>query len=86
MASGHDLKNWFSYHAPVSVEQSAQYDEVRAGALVYAEKLAKLCPAGHELEVALDRLREVMYWANAGIACVAPSPAVRESHFCEGCD
>lgn len=58
----------FSYHAP-SGPQVAQCHEVVRGILkTSALSLMRLVPDCPERQVAIDKLREAMMWANAGIA------------------
>jgi hypothetical protein len=62
-----NLENNFKYHAPKD-DQSAKYEEIRAQAKAFAEKLIALCPPSRELSVALTELETAVMWANAAIA------------------
>jgi hypothetical protein len=62
------VENVFSYHAP-KYDQGERYAELRAAGLNLAKKLREEVPPSFELLVALRKLREVIMWANAGIAC-----------------
>lgn len=61
------LDEIFTYHAPHS-GQPQRYERIRNMARQYSELIIVLCPASHERDVAVDRLREVVMWANASIA------------------
>ncbi len=61
------LAREFTYHAPFG-DQSQRYEGIRYLAGELGRELLGLCPSSHELEVALDRLNEVVFWANASIA------------------
>lgn len=62
-----DIANRFTYHAPKD-DQPKRYEEVRAAAYAYARLLLALCPESRERSVALTKLDEVVFWANAAIA------------------
>jgi hypothetical protein len=63
-----ELRNWFVHHPPTE-EQIDSYTEIRDTALGFAIRLKMLCPDSRERSTALSRLREVVMWANASIAC-----------------
>lgn len=60
--------NNFKYHKPHDPEQGVRYDKVRQTLHVVANSLLFLCPPSRELSVALTKLEEAMFWANAAIA------------------
>lgn len=62
-----DIARRFTYHAPEG-DQASRYQHIRAQAGTFAQELAKLCPDSRELSVALTKLDEVVFWANAAIA------------------
>lgn len=62
-----NIENNFKYHAPKD-GQSEKYEEIRAQAKAFAEKLATLCPPSRELSLALTELETAVMWANASIA------------------
>jgi hypothetical protein len=63
-----DLDERFAAH-PLEVEGAAErVESVRAGARALAEKVARVCPPGRELALALTALEEASFWANAAIA------------------
>ena len=69
--SKEDIKknvNNFSYHKPHCESQTKRYEAVRASLLKQANQLMKLCPHSRELSLALTKLEEALFWANASIA------------------
>jgi len=62
-----NLGNNFRYHAPKE-GQAEKYEEIRAQAKAFAEKLVTLCPPSRELSVAITELETAVMWANASIA------------------
>lgn len=60
--------NEFTYHAP-KPGQAEMYETLRAKAKDYAKFIVRNTPVSREQSVALTKLREVMFWANAAIAC-----------------
>lgn len=63
-----ELDSKFTYHAPHG-DQTSRYEQVRSGGRELAKLINVLCPDSHEKDLAVDRLREVIMWANAAIAC-----------------
>jgi len=61
------IANDFTYHAPKE-GQPLTYEGIRMAAKGYAEYLAARCPESRELSLALTKLEEVVFWANASIA------------------
>jgi glucose-6-phosphate 1-dehydrogenase len=61
------LHNNFTYHEP-KYNDTERYEELREAAKSLAEFLCRNCPPSSELSVALTKLEEVMFWANAAIA------------------
>jgi hypothetical protein len=62
-----DLKKRFTYHAPRGT-QPLRYQIIRDTALEFAELLVEDCPDSRERAIALTKLEEVVFWANASIA------------------
>jgi hypothetical protein len=62
-----ELENRFTYHAPHG-DQAERYVQIRDQAKSLARSLATLCPESRELSLALTKLDEVVFWANASIA------------------
>lgn len=61
------LANTFTYHAPKD-DQPQRYIEIREEALTLAELIAGSCPESREKSLALTKLEEACFWANASIA------------------
>lgn len=64
-----ELNNVFSYHAPQDQAQIELYATIRAHGLTFATFINENVPDGDEKEIAINKLREAVMWANAGIAC-----------------
>ena len=62
-----DLENRFTHHAP-NAERIRNHEGIREGALLFAKLVLACVPAGREQALALTKLEEAMFWANAGIA------------------
>jgi hypothetical protein len=59
--------NDFTYHAP-KTDQIGRYGEIRDRAGLFAVFLFENCPRSRELSLAITKLEEVVFWANASIA------------------
>lgn len=68
------IKNDFQYHKPHSDNQTDRYGVVRGMLHDAAHRLLTLCPPSRELSLALTKLEEAMFWANASIARNEKSP------------
>lgn len=62
-----DLSNRFQYHAP-STEKVVVHTRVRTSINGLAEEFNLYIPEGREKSLALTKLEEAMFWANAAIA------------------
>ena len=62
-----DLTNRFTYHAPKG-DQPAKYEEIRNEARLFAVTIDDLCPESREKSLAITKLEEAVFWANASIA------------------
>lgn len=62
-----DVENRTSYHAPVTPEREAAHANVRSGVATLMQQFIDL-PACRERSLAITRLEEAMFWANAAIA------------------
>lgn len=61
-------QNNFVHHPPSGDGQVSRYEANRWGCLALATDLLHRCPPSRELSLALTKLEEVMFWANAAIA------------------
>ena len=61
------LENDFTYHPP-KPGQPERYQQIRANVLATAQRIVELTPHSREQELALMRLEEAVFWANAAIA------------------
>lgn len=61
------IKNDFSYHPPKG-DQEQRYQANRAKFLALAEHVVNTTPTGREQSLAVTKLEEAMFWANAAIA------------------
>jgi hypothetical protein len=68
MSIQEQLNNWFSYHPPIA-DQAGRYERIRAAGKVFAEVLVLECPDSADRTVAIRKIREAVYSANASIAC-----------------
>jgi len=62
-----ELQNRFTYHAPKE-DQIKKYEEIRDRSHKLAQNLNALCPDSREKSLAITKLEEVVFWANASIA------------------
>ena len=72
-----DLKNRFTYHAPFG-DQTERYENIRKQIFDLAVFLEGQCPNSRELSLAITKLEEVGFWANASIARNETVPMVEE--------
>lgn len=66
-ALAQDLENRFTYHPPKDF-QPTLYSGMRSQAHEFAMMLTEVCPESRELSLAITKLEEVVFWANAAIA------------------
>ena len=62
-----DLENRFTYHAPKS-DQQKRYEQLRSEAKALAYSITDNTPPSREQSLALTKLEEAIFWANAAIA------------------
>lgn len=61
------IEHDFTYHPP-DAEQRIIYDQIRSIARVFAKKIATDIPVSREQSLAITKLEECVFWANAAIA------------------
>jgi hypothetical protein len=66
-----DLQNRFSLHK-TSAENAQKRELLRTIAHSYATVINETVPDSREKELAITKLEEVVFWANAGLARFAP--------------
>lgn len=62
-----DLENSFTYHPPLE-GQPERYQEIRDAGRDFAEIVVGECPNSRERTIAIGKIEEAVFWANAGIA------------------
>lgn len=72
---GDTLENRFTYHPANTEERRQTHETVRMIMLQTAKAVDELVPPGRERSLAVTKLEEAMFWANAGIARVPDEPA-----------
>lgn len=63
-----DLNNRFDFHPANTPERVAAHEAVRAGCKALAEFIDAKVPNGREKALAITKIEECAFWANAGIA------------------
>lgn len=63
-----DLLRRFAYHPANTTRRVAGHELVRRECHALAELLTQKLPSGRELALAITKLEEAMFWANASIA------------------
>lgn len=63
-----DIEHRFAFHAAATQEKRDAHTNVRQQCRLLADELNELLPDGREKSLALTKLEEVMFWANAAIA------------------
>lgn len=67
MTKQEQIEKNHTYHPPKG-DQAGRYEAIRAMAKHVGINLVELCPESRELSVALTKLDEIVFWANASIA------------------
>lgn len=62
-----ELENRFTYHAPAE-DQVPRYNTLRQAGKEMALLIVNFVPQGREQSLALTKVEEAIFWANAGIA------------------
>lgn len=68
MATLEDIENRFSFHPANTVDRQQFHGWVRTRCESLATYLNDAIPPGREQALALTKLEEVMFWANAAVA------------------
>jgi hypothetical protein len=63
-----DINNRFAFHPATTAEKRAVHGSVRATCWDAAVAIDLACPDGREKSLAITKLEEAMFWANAAIA------------------
>lgn len=63
-----DIEHRFAYHPPRDEETKNLHEGVRAVCGAAARDFEEGLPAGREKSLAITKLEEAMFWANAAIA------------------
>lgn len=66
--SPEDIEHRFAFHAAATQEKRDEHTSVRQECRRLADLLNEALPEGREKSVAVTKLEEVMFWANAAIA------------------
>lgn len=61
------LKNDFTYHRPFG-DQPQRYEAIRAKGFSLANYINDNCPDSMEKSLAITKIEEAIFWANASIA------------------
>lgn len=63
-----DIDNRFSYHPPKDSGRAKQHEDARNTVSAVATTLNSMLPEGREKALAITKLEEALFWANAAIA------------------
>ncbi|MFJ2719359.1 hypothetical protein [Streptomyces sp. NPDC087437] len=63
-----DIEHRFAFHAAPTQEKREEHASVRQACRRLADELNDQLPEGREKALAITKLEEVMFWANAAIA------------------
>ncbi|MEU4986586.1 MULTISPECIES: hypothetical protein [unclassified Streptomyces] len=62
------LAHRFTHHPPTTPERANAHATVRGACAGLAATIVDHCPPGREQALAVTKIEEAMFWANAGIA------------------
>lgn len=63
-----DLAHRFTHHPPATTERANAHATVRGACAGLAAQIVDQCPPGREQALALTKVEEAMFWANAAFA------------------
>lgn len=63
-----EIARRFDYHPPTTDAKHDAHQTVRDACRTVAEQIDAQCPDGREKSLAVARIEEAMFWANAAIA------------------
>jgi len=63
------LDKWFTHHPPRNAMEIERYERIRAAGKVFAEVILAETPGCADQTVAIRKVREAVFVANAAIAC-----------------
>lgn len=66
--SREDLENRFQFHPANTEQRRGAHESIRSACFSLADYLNVLVPAGRERALAITKIEEAMFWANAGVA------------------
>lgn len=62
-----ELLDRFRYHSP-GEDKAKTHTAIRGNIYSAAEYICRVCPDGRERSIAITKLEEAMFWANASLA------------------
>ena len=68
MIDDFDLQNRFMHHPPTSEDQAKTYEVMRGKCIDLARHVVNQTPECREQSLAITKIEEAMFWANAATA------------------
>lgn len=68
-----DIVHRFAFHPATDQEKRDDHASARMACGLAAERINSLCPESREKSLAITKLEEAMFWANAALARIARS-------------
>jgi len=63
-----DINNRFAYHGQGDPDRASKHTVIRSNCRVLADFFNETLPEGREKSLAVTRVEEAMFWANAAVA------------------